>query len=228
MKILITGPQGIGKSNADRHIAIPMTESECDATLKAAEWRLKEGYLDSSDIVRDLARFLGAGSHVWTGPRRVRLDRILSEASPVSVGPILQVVANSPREEVCDHAVRVLSAAIERDDSVAEQFYEILVRTPERPQGLTAPVRETMVRALSRATGPSADNYRFSVLVNAVDDQAPAVREAAVNGLATHTPPNFLRPVIDLLSRVREQEPNGAVAESTDEAIAELTERLTQ
>jgi HEAT repeat protein len=195
--------------------------------LAVAEIRLEDGPQRREDLVQDLARFIGATSRVWTTARRLRLERLLVEAGPLAVGPVLQVVADAPRDEIIDEAVSLLAMSAERSEVVANAIVDA-VDPSLRRSSLTEPavVREVLLRALVRAKCPLAAQAKVRIaFAVARTDPSPGVRDAAVHALSTIGDPRATMILIDLLERLRPAEGNAMVLESIAEALADLRAR---
>jgi hypothetical protein len=203
----------------DQHwpFGIPADEVQCDALLGTAGWRMNEPAFAAvrSDLVRDLARFLGASSRVWTTPRRLRLEQLLIDAGPYCIGPVFDTVAAMPRDEVMDQAVSVLAAAATAHEEVAET----LASLGDAPPAVNPPaVREVILRSLVRASGPIARQAKLRIACRLATDPSPAVRDAAVQALAAIGKGEGHEIVLDLLKKLRAAEREPLVLESIDEA----------
>jgi hypothetical protein len=204
---------------------IPSGETECDALLATAEWRAQEQPQEvRQEVVADIARFLGATSRVWTPSRRSRLRKILAEAGLCSLGPVLRIVADAPRDDVMDEAVTVLSLAAELDGQVAVALVEALVHVqPGLGPGNSDAAHEVMLRALARAHSPIAYEERVRVAFRlAKVDPSPAVRDAAVQALSMMGTREGREILVVLLEKLRDAESNQIVLASIDEAIDTL------
>lgn len=206
---------------------IPRTESECDGMLAAAEWRIREQPALRRDIAADVARFLGASSHLWTTSRRARLERVLISAGPGTLGCVFAIVAASPRDEVVDHAVRVLVAAAAEDEGVTRTLVSLLSGSRGQSILTQAPsVREVMLRALSNSTGTVAGEAKVRVaFVLAKGDPSPAVRDAAVQALSVMGGRDAVAILTGLLGTLRETEENETVLDSIVEGLETLSGR---
>lgn len=211
----------------DQHVPfrIPSSDAECDVLLAAAECRAREQPQEiRQEVVADIARFLGATSRIWTPSRRSRLRRILAEAGLCTIGPVLRIVSDTPRDDVMDEAVTVLSSAAELDGQVAVALVEALVHVQSGlgPTDSDA-VREVMLRSLVRAQSPVAHEERVRVAFRlAKVDPSPAVRDAAVQALSMMGTREGRDILVVLLEKLRESESNQSVVESIDEAIDTL------
>jgi hypothetical protein len=176
-----------------------------------------------ADLVRDLARFLGASSRVWTTPRRLRLEQLLADAGPYCIAPVFETVASMPRDEVMDQAVLVLAAAADAHEEVASAL-AILGTLP--PASNPPAVREVIVRSLARASGPVACHAKLRIAFQlGMSDPSPAVRDAAVQALAMIGGGEGAAIVLDLLEKLRAAEREPMVLESIAEAVDSVRAR---
>jgi hypothetical protein len=212
-------------SDHHQRFAIPTNDAACDALLASAEARLKHQPPGvRQELVADLARVLGAGSRVWTQKRRARLRRLLADAGPISVDPVLNVAAATPRDEVLDDAVGVLAAACDADDSVATSLVNFLRHvTFARSGAAGAPRREVALRALAASDNPIATEARLNVAHRlARTDPSPQVRDAAVQAISMMCRREGHEIIVDLLMKLKRAEASPQVRESIDDAIASV------
>ena len=206
--------------------AIPQTESACDGMLAAAEWRMKEQPALRNEVAADLARFLGATSHVWTTMRRARLERILVSSGTQHLGCVFAVVARSPRDEVMDHAVRVIVGAAAEDELMSRALVHSLANASRLAVTESPAVREVMLRALANSGGPTAGEAKVRIaFALAKSDPSPAVRDAAVQALSMMGGADAVAILITLLEELQGRERNAAVLESIAEGLETLRGR---
>ncbi|MGA2451356.1 MAG: hypothetical protein ABTD50_22080 [Polyangiaceae bacterium] len=202
-----------------------MSDHDCDGLLASAENRAKE--LSSAarqELVEDLARFLGAGSRVWTISRRTRLRRLLADAGVISLGPVLGTVADTPRDDVMDEAVAVLSSAAELHEDVAVWLIDTLggAQGVAGPSALP-PLREVMLRAIAHSRSQLARQSRVRIAFQlARDDSSPAVRDAAIQALSTMGVREGGAVLATLVESLRTTEDSPQVLESIDQALDTL------
>ena len=206
--------------------AVPLTESACDGMLATADWRMKEQPSLRHDVAADLSRFLGANSHVWTTARRARLERILVSAGTHHLGCVFAVVARSPRDEVMDHAVRVLVAAAAEDELMSRELVHSLANASWLTVTQIPAVREVMLRALANSKGRVAGEAKVRIaFALAKGDPSPAVRDAAVQALSVMGGSDAVAILLSLLGELQGSEQNPAVRESIADGLETLRGR---
>jgi len=194
--------------------------------LATAEWRLREQPALGHAVAADLARFLGATSQVWTTARRARLERILVSVGTNSLGCVFAVVATSPRDEVVDHAVRVVVAAAAEDELMSRGLVHALANSTRLAVTQSPAVREVMLRALAKSSGPTAEEAKVRIaFALAKNDPSPAVRDAAVQALSLMGGADAVAILTALLRELQASERNSTVRESIDEGLETLLGR---
>ena len=201
---------------------VPKTDEDCERLLAMAA-RCEPG----PDLAADLAPFLGAASRVWTPARRDRVRHLIAAVGIEAVPPVLAAVLATPRQEVIDEAVGTLVEAAREDDRIivmlAAQLVARLQARPsspgESPTG--APhVRATIVRVIGAGGGAGARELRMNALACALADDAPEVRDVAVQVLGTSADP-----IARQLLRARASvEPVAFLRDAIVDALEELGE----
>ena len=227
----VTTPQRLRPPSpltTDHHqkFGVPQSETACDGMLAVAEWRMREQPALRDEVALDLARFLGANSHVWTTTRRARLDRLLVSAGTRHLGCVFATVASSPRDEVMDHAVRIIVAAAAEDESMSRALVHALTHSLRLAVTESPAVREVMLRALANSRDPVAGEAKVRIaFALAKDDPSPAVRDAAVQALSVMGGPDAVAILTTLLGELQAGERSAAVRESIDEGLETLRGR---
>jgi hypothetical protein len=206
---------GTSPSAYETSFETPTTAEAADAILAAAARAVRN--VDArSPLARELARFLGASSRVWSFARRERLRSLLLACRNEGLRATLVAVAECPVPEVMDEAELVI-------ESLVSEACELLtgivdgrpISTPGFQTLASSPaVRAAIVRALAVA-GPSTTT---PALVRALQDEAAEVRDAAAQGLARRGDPGTK---VELQHRLR-SEPDAVVRESLEAALQEL------
>jgi HEAT repeat protein len=183
--------------------------------------------VESSPVTREtseyLAGFLGAASHVWVAARRLRLLAALARGGVLSVPPILEAVARTPREEVIDDAVAALGEIARRDASVLAGFVAAIStawsRANPRPPVLDhASTRVVLVRVIGGTGRIETRDERVAALANALRDPSIEVRDAAIQALVSTQD----RAAMRVLEMRLGTEPEPFLRNEITEAIAEL------
>lgn len=167
-------------------------------------------------VSRQLARFLGAASHVWTYARKAELRAILRDAKWEGALAALWAVADRPHPEVIDEAARLLEAmAREQPLTIASLLDWPPIAKPELQALATYPaVRVVAARALANV----ASSAVFESLLKALPDPSTEVRDAVVEVLAMRGDPA----AVPALRARFSVEPAAVVRASIAEAIEEL------
>lgn len=188
-------------------LAVPQTETEADALLDAMRRRLRIPEYRRF-FARELARFIGANSTVWSAARRAALRNVLASAGDEALDAILEVVAANPRVDVSDEAEGVVREMIAQSPS----FVSALIVRFDRVGAGAA--RATIVRALQDVSTRDA----HLLAVRALGDAEPEVRDAAAAALARLGGADAQA----ILRRRLERERNPVVREAIEDALAEL------
>jgi hypothetical protein len=200
---------------------IPRTGDECERILAASEASAM-----TAELCSYLSVFLGASSHVWTSARRSRLRLILARAGVEVSSAVLHAVARTPREEVVDDAVHVLTEAARRDERVVGTLAGGVLgpaSTGARDDGdplVTdhAAVRATIARVLGRIRGLRTRELRLRALAIVLLDSEAEVRDAAIQALGGSGDSVAQA----LLEQRRPKEAEAFLVEAIDDALAEL------
>lgn len=187
-------------------LPVPRTASECDHLLEATRRRMRSPEARPF-FARELARFLGAGSSVWSQERREMLRTVLAEAGESGVDAVLEAVARTSRADSSDDAEAVLREVLVRSPAVASTLSRRFEQT-------TSPaVRASIVRALGES------RMRLSpTLLSAIDDADVEVRDAAATALGRQRGTTARA----VLTRRLAREKSPAVRESIESALDEL------
>jgi HEAT repeat protein len=188
-------------------MAIPTTGDECERLLDQAAHRMRNPEARAL-FARELARFLGAASSVWTAERRARLRRLLQTAGDEALGPILATIIQTPRAEVVDEAEAVLTALGRESITLLRQLVDLVPRTAPPT------ARAALVQSLAGVRDPTA---KVAIEV-ALNDEAPEVRDAAASALARFGAHDSL----PALQRRLQRERNAVVVASLRAALEEL------
>lgn len=188
-------------------VAIPRTGEECDRLLVQARIRMRMPEM-RAPFAKELARFLGAGSTVWTMDRRHSLHVLLESAGEDAVEPVLASVARTPRAEVVDDAELVL-AGFARQSST-----NVRVLVQRLGSADSAPVRAALLRSLAAVGDPSATPS----IERALDDDSAEVRDAAATAVSLLGGTNAR----SALSRRLGRERNPVVLASLKDALEQL------
>lgn len=159
-------------------------------------------------FAKELSRFLGAGSSVWTSACREALQELLASAAEDAIEPVLIAVARTPRSEVADDAEAVLAAIGRRSNALLEQLVARLDQAP------SPSMRAVLIRSLSHVGGPISATH-FEMALN--DDDAD-VRDAAAIAIGQLG----LRDAKPALARRLDREKNAVVRDSIKAAVEEL------
>ncbi len=187
-------------------LTAPRTTDEANALLSRVEQFLHRGQA-TSDLLADLARFLGGNSQAWTPANRARLRRAL--ASVEGSGAIHAIVATLqrfPRTDVLDEAELVFRA-------LPPESMNSLKRLVEE-RALEPAARVCLLRGLARSGHGPAD-----VVYAALNDPEPQLRDSAASLLAELG----LGSARIHLQRRLERESNEMVRASIEEALASLS-----
>lgn len=188
-------------------LPIPRTGEDCERLLEQARSRMRVAEV-RLHFAKELSRFLGAGSAVWTSARREALQELLASAGEDAIDPVLRAVMQTPRAEVTDDAEAVLAAIGRGSNALLEQLVA-------RLDNAAAPsMRAVLIRSLSHV-GKPISRAHFETALN--DDDAD-VRDAAAIALGQLR----LRDAKPALARRLEREKNPVVRESIKSAVEEL------
>lgn len=201
----VAGPRSRIDTVSER-LAVPSTVEQTSKVLAQAErvLRVSDG---GSEVLRELARFLGASSSAWTRDHRVRLRKLLRRGDAIEA--ILDEVTATPRAEVVDEAVAILGE-LARARHHADRLGNLLAPASSCPDA----VRVTVASALGR----SDNGHAVSYLENALSDPSPDVRDAVVNGLVELRAGDLAAKLQARLTR----EPSALVRETIQTALDEL------
>jgi HEAT repeat protein len=159
-------------------------------------------------FARELARFLGAASRVWTAERRSRLRRLLQMAGDEAIGPVLVTIVQTPRAEVVDEGEAVLTALGRESSTLLRRLVDLLPRTAPPT------ARAALVQSLAGVSDPAAK----AAIEFALNDESPEVRDAAASALAQIGGPDAR----SVLQRRLQRERNAVVSASLRAALEEL------
>ncbi len=188
--------------------SIPTTGEDCDRLLAAARHHMRR-LEHQPALAKELARFLGANSSVWSVKRRTELRHLLAEADG-AVDAVLNAVAEKPRADISDEAEAVLVKVLAQTPSSLSAF----MRRFERD--VSAASRASIVRAIGNSS--VADAARRMMMMALADDDAE-VRDAAATSL-THVGGTTVERA---LRHRLEREENAVVRESLQSALDDLS-----
>lgn len=204
--VFVPEPSFVSSRTDSPVLPVPTSGQACDDMLAFTRDRLRGP--EGDRIARDLARFLGANSSVWTWPRRENLRSLLASVGERGAVAALQALERTPRTDVSDEVGVVLRKILRDSPSVATS----LVRAYNRSRSVV--VRATLVRALGSARQLPA----LSLVLRALDDAEPEVREAASFAVAEQDE----RAAKEHLRRRLQAEQNAVVREAIEEVLSEL------
>lgn len=187
-------------------LPVPKTGEAADDMLTFTRDRLRGP--EGGRIARELARFLGANSAVWTWSRREALRELLVSVGARGALAALEALERSPRTDVSDEAEVVVREVL-RQSPLATAT---LVTAFDRSRSVA--VRSTVIRAL----GSVRDQLASSVVHQALDAHDPEVRESAIFALGEQEG----RTAESVLRRRRETESNPVVVDAIEEVLSEL------
>lgn len=195
--------------------SVPRTHEEARELLQHAARALRRNQA-LAFVSRQLARFLGASSAVWTHERRAELRALLREAGPEGLLASLRAVADHPVAEVMDEATRIVEPfALAQPLAIVSLLDWPPITKPEfQPLASSAAVRVVAARALVGVDEPQI----FESLLRALRDPSAEVRDAVVEVLARRGDARAASALRALLAT----EPDAVVRASIEAALEEL------
>jgi hypothetical protein len=209
-------------SVSQEELPVPLDEAECERLLRVAERKLRSAETRRTTLMQ-LARFLGASSRVWTRDRRMQLSELLARYDAEGVLCALRVVAETPKVEVEDEALRVLRAIVRSRQAIAGPLAAAVRGSAVEPPELGALAAVPAVRALlTLALAVAAPTPRqLEAIGAALEDRSAEVREAAARAMATLSNEGAL----DMLRKRAQIERDELVRQSIADAVEELQSR---
>jgi len=187
-------------------LPVPRTADECDHLLEVTRRRMLSPEARPF-FARELARFLGAESTVWSRERRETLREVLAAAGESAIDAVLEAVAQTSRADVSDEAEAVLRDVVSRSPAIMPALCR-------RFQQATSPAaRASSIRALR-----GMDARPARTLLEALNDADLEVRDAAATALGRHGGLEAKTYLVRRLARER----NEIVRESIQTALEEL------